>query len=110
MPELLPSYRAIRDLLQEHQRRELDDFATLTVNEMDQHREGDGGEAGEECGSEEGQGRRVRSEGGEWGVRGEELGKTHNSDSTNPSEAFSRREIPEQGLVDRLRGVEQRIV
>ena len=53
MAQLLPAHRSIRNALQEHQRRKLDDDAALAVDQVDDHRNGDRGEAGEERGSEE---------------------------------------------------------
>ena len=86
VPQLLPPHRPVRNPLQEHQRRKLDDVAPLAIDQVDDHRNGDRGEAGEERG-------------------GEEIPVP-----SHPVEALPRREEREQRLVERLRRVEQRVV
>ena len=46
-------HRLIRDALHEHQRRELDNPLPFPLDQMDDHRNGQGAEAREEEGSEE---------------------------------------------------------
>ena len=51
--DLLPADRLVGNPLQKHQRRKLDHDLPLPVDQMDDHRDGDGGEAREEGRSEE---------------------------------------------------------
>ena len=85
MAKLLPPHRPVRDALQEHQRRKLDDDLPLAVDQVDDHRNGDRREAGEERGREE-------------------IHLPH------PVESLARAEVREQRLVERLGRVEQRVV
>ena len=68
-----------------HQRRKLDDDFPLAVDQVDDHRNGDRGEAGEKRGRE----------------------KIH---LAHPIESLARGQVGEQRLVERLRRVEQRVV
>ena len=53
VPQLLPPDRPVRNLAQEHQRRELHDRPPLAVDQVDRDRDPDREQAGEERGSEE---------------------------------------------------------
>ena len=48
-----PPHRLVRNPPHEHQRRELDDALPLALNQVDQHRNGDGAEAEQEEGGQE---------------------------------------------------------
>ena len=49
-----PPHRLIGNPLHEHQRRELDDALPLALNQVHEDRDGDGAEAEQEEGSQEG--------------------------------------------------------
>ncbi len=52
--DLLPPHRAIRDPFEEHQRRKLDELVALAVNQVDQHRHRQRGEAEQQEGGKKG--------------------------------------------------------
>src|SRR5262252_603242 len=87
VPDLLAPHRAIRNPLEEHERRKFDDDLSLAVDKMDDHRDGDRRETGEKGGGE----------------------KIHKR-LPDPAELLARDEIVEQRLIEGLRRVEQRIV
>lgn len=85
MANLLAAHGAIRNALQEHQRWKLDDDFPFAMNQVNDHRNGDGGEAGEERGREE----------------------VH---LAHPRESLPRREERKQRAVERLGGIEYGVV